>query len=83
MQNPATRGRVTPAAARFTSESLEVYAFERDEATGEMQPSPAPVHIGRLRDFDAMLSRYYRLRGWDESGVPTPETLQRLGLDEW
>ena len=30
-----------------------------------------------------MLSRYYRLRGWDENGVPTPETLRRLELDEW
>jgi len=68
---------------RFTSEPLEVYAFERDETTGGVQPSAEPVHVGRLRDFDAMLSRYYRLRGWDESGVPIPETLRRLGLDEW
>ena len=30
-----------------------------------------------------MLSRYYRLRGWDENDVPTPETLWRLELDEW
>jgi aldehyde:ferredoxin oxidoreductase len=30
-----------------------------------------------------MLSRYYRLRGWDDNGVPTPETLRRLELDKW
>lgn len=63
--------------ARFTAEPLEIYTFDRDGATGE------PVHVGRLRDFEAMLDRYYRLRGWDENGVPTPETLQRLELDEW
>jgi len=60
---------------RFTSEPLEVHTFDRGEITGK------PVHIGRLRDFETMLDRYYRLRGWDENGVPTPETLQRLGLD--
>ena len=62
---------------RFTTEPLEVYAFTRGEAATE------PVHVGLLRDFEAMLSRYYRLRGWDENGIPTPETLRRLELDEW
>jgi len=63
--------------SRFTTEPLEVYAFARDEAT------PEPVHIGRLRDFEAMLSRYYRLRGWDENGIPTSEMLRKLGLVKW
>jgi aldehyde:ferredoxin oxidoreductase len=27
-----------------------------------------------------MLPRYYRVRGWDASGVPTPATLDRLSL---
>ena len=63
--------------ARFTAEPLEIYDLDRDGATGE------PVHVGRLRDFEAMLDRYYRLRGWDKTGVPTPETLQRLELDKW
>jgi len=69
--------------ARFTSEPLEIYAFARDEDTGEVHPSPQPIHVGRLDDFEAMLDRYYHLRGWDENGVPKPETLSRLGLDEW
>jgi aldehyde:ferredoxin oxidoreductase len=68
---------------RFISEPLEIHAFDRDEATGEMHPSPEPVHVGVLRGFDAMLDRYYQLRGWDENGIPTPETLHRLGLDNW
>ena len=27
-----------------------------------------------------MLQEYYEFRGWDEQGVPTVETKQRLGL---
>ncbi len=33
-------------------------------------------------DMDRMLDEYYALRGWDQGGVPTPETLARLGLVE-
>jgi len=31
--------------------------------------------------FSALLGRFYTLMGWDEDGVPTNETLKRLGLD--
>jgi aldehyde:ferredoxin oxidoreductase len=68
--------------SRFTSEPLEVYAIT-SEAQGETHPSSAPVHVGVLRDFEAMLDRYYCLRGWDENGIPTLETLRRLDLDTW
>jgi len=33
--------------------------------------------------LDKMLDEYYRLRGWDvETGIPLPETLRRLGLED-
>jgi aldehyde:ferredoxin oxidoreductase len=28
-----------------------------------------------------MLPKYYKLRGWDENGVPTQKTLNKLDLD--
>ncbi|GAB4313778.1 aldehyde ferredoxin oxidoreductase family protein [Pseudothermotoga elfii] len=31
--------------------------------------------------YDLLLSEYYKLRGWDSNGVPTPETLGRQKLD--
>lgn len=31
-------------------------------------------------DLQKMLDEYYKLRGWDENGIPTKETLQRLKL---
>lgn len=30
--------------------------------------------------FEAMLQEYFRLRGWDQNGIPKPETLAALGL---
>jgi len=31
--------------------------------------------------FNGMLDEYYELHGWDKNGVPSQETLERLGLD--
>ena len=65
---------------RFTSEPLPIHTFTRDEATGEVQKSEQPIHVGLVHDPNAMLDRYYRLRGWDERGLPTAEKLRELGL---
>jgi len=49
------------------------------------EPSPSVAEKGSPLDreaFDGYLTRYYRLRGWDELGIPTEETLRRLRLDE-
>jgi aldehyde:ferredoxin oxidoreductase len=35
-----------------------------------------------LPPFSEMLNEYYRYRGWDESGVPSKEKLQELGLSQ-
>lgn len=32
--------------------------------------------------YETMLDDYYALRGWDADGIPTPETLRALGLDD-
>ena len=45
----------------------------------------APDVIGATIDrkkFNKMIDEYYAHHGWDEEGVPTPETLKRLGLDQ-
>jgi aldehyde:ferredoxin oxidoreductase len=34
-----------------------------------------------LQAFTDTMDDYYRLRGWDENGVPTEEKLQELGID--
>jgi aldehyde:ferredoxin oxidoreductase len=65
---------------RFTKEPAPLYEFESDSLTGEMAALPDPLRFGRVYDLDAMLDRYYSLRGWDDRGKPTWEVLQRLGL---
>jgi len=44
----------------------------------------APDVIGAKIDrekFEKMIDEYYEHHGWDNDGVPTPETLKRLGLE--
>ena len=34
------------------------------------------------KEFEQLKSEYYTLRGWDSNGIPTTETLDKLGLNE-
>lgn len=50
---------------------------------------PTPIGIpgvrGRTIDrekFKKMVDEFYEHHGWDENGMPTPETLQRLNIDK-
>jgi aldehyde:ferredoxin oxidoreductase len=61
--------------ARFTSERLPLYDL-RDTEQEE------PIAYGYFEDFEAMLDRYYDLRGWSREGIPTEETCRRLGLGD-
>jgi aldehyde:ferredoxin oxidoreductase len=39
-------------------------------------------HAGRVPDMAVLLPDYYRERGWDKNGRPTPQKLEELGLAE-
>ena len=43
-------------------------------------PAPSGTAKGKVCELDYMLKEYYQLRGWDDQGVPTKETLARLRL---
>jgi aldehyde:ferredoxin oxidoreductase len=50
---------------------------------------PTPIGLPIVRDkcldrkkFEQMIDEYYELHGWDEDGVPRPETLEKLGLTD-
>lgn len=50
------------------------------------EPTPSGLDIVRDKKLDRekfkeMIDEYYELHGWDENGVPKPETLKKLGLD--
>lgn len=44
------------------------------------EPIPTGPAKGKVSRLPEMLPGYYAVRGWDESGVPTDEKLQELGL---
>ncbi|MGQ9654334.1 MAG: aldehyde ferredoxin oxidoreductase family protein [Thermodesulfobacteriota bacterium] len=46
------------------------------------EPMPSGPAAGHVVEIDALLSDYYVVRGWDREGVPTADTLDRLGLSE-
>ena len=43
-------------------------------------PAPSGTAKGKVSELDKMLPEYYRERGWTPDGVPTNQTLSRLGL---
>ncbi|MBI4296891.1 MAG: aldehyde ferredoxin oxidoreductase family protein [Chloroflexi bacterium] len=51
------------------------------------EPTPAGLAKNRGKKLDReqyerMLDENYEMHGWDKNGVPRPETLKRLGLDQ-
>ncbi len=44
------------------------------------EPAKTGPAKGLVNGLDKMLPEYYELRGWSKDGVPTKETLARLGL---
>jgi aldehyde:ferredoxin oxidoreductase len=54
-----------------------------ERITRETVPSgPTKGRILTEDMYARMLDEYYQARGWDEDGVPTPETIRKLSLDE-
>lgn len=47
------------------------------------EPIVAGPSKGEIWDRERLIPEYYETRGWDENGVPTPETLKKLGLEEY
>ncbi|MFW9880759.1 MAG: aldehyde ferredoxin oxidoreductase C-terminal domain-containing protein, partial [Candidatus Thorarchaeota archaeon] len=50
---------------------------------------PTPIGLPRVKGlkidkdkFEKMLDEHYNLHGWDKNGIPTEETLQKLGIDK-
>jgi aldehyde:ferredoxin oxidoreductase len=58
------------------SEDLPVRFKEEPLADG-----PAAGHRFVDEDIARLRADYYQVRGWDENGVPRPETLARLGVE--
>ncbi|MGD2143360.1 MAG: aldehyde ferredoxin oxidoreductase C-terminal domain-containing protein, partial [Anaerolineae bacterium] len=54
-----------------------------ERITQEKVPSgPTEGRILTQEMYEVMLDEYYEARGWDKDGMPTPEAVRRLGLEE-
>lgn len=51
--------------------------FEEAPSQGKLKG----IKVNREK-YDQMLSWYYEIRGWDQNGIPSRDTLTRLGLTE-
>jgi len=90
MMNLSTGANYTPEEALKAAE--RVYNLERmfllkagsteDTLPHRMlhEPLPDGPAKGKVVELDKMLPEFYKLRGWDEKGVPTKEKLMELGL---
>jgi aldehyde:ferredoxin oxidoreductase len=38
--------------------------------------------VVKQKEFDIGLDDYYKVRGWTKNGVPTPEKLKEVGLED-
>jgi len=62
--------------------------FRREDDSAPLRFLEEPIKNARattgqtIHSLGAMLDKYYAMRGWDESGVPTPEKLKELGLED-
>ena len=46
------------------------------------EPLPEGPYRGQVTHLEPMLNEYYRIRGWDEEGIPTEETVKKTGLKD-
>ena len=47
------------------------------------EPTPSGPNKGHyisLEELDDLLDAYYSARGWDKNGIPTKETIERVGM---
>ncbi|MFB6361263.1 MAG: aldehyde ferredoxin oxidoreductase family protein [Halobacteriales archaeon] len=70
---------------RLVNDGRDVASRETDDLPYRVKHEPIPegpaagMHCPP-EELDRLLDEYYSFRGWDSTGQPEPETLERLGL---
>lgn len=72
--------RISTLARLFNVREGFTRAQDTLPARNLSQPLVVGAGSGQVVELAPMLDEYYRLMGWDENGVPTPERLQELGV---
>jgi aldehyde:ferredoxin oxidoreductase len=81
MVGPVTVNEYESRADRYDKQLLEEAEIDpRGLTTEEKMAALRSFREGR---YEQLVDAVYARRGWDSRGVPTVETLQRLGLDQF
>jgi len=44
---------------------------------------PAKDRVLSKKEFQQSIQEYYKIRGWDQNGIPTEKKLKKLDLDSY
>jgi aldehyde:ferredoxin oxidoreductase len=79
MVGPVTTMEYESRVERYDKQLREEAGIDPTEMNTEEKM--AAVRKYREDRYEQLVDAVYKRRGWDENGIPTLETLQRLGLD--
>jgi len=76
---PATEEEYTSREERYDKQLKEEIGIDPEgKSTREKMDI---LREYRYKRYNALVDAVYKIRGWDENGVPTPERLHELGID--
>jgi aldehyde:ferredoxin oxidoreductase len=76
---PATADEYEARAERYDDQLRDQLGLNPERMTLEQRMAALREH--REKQYDLLTSAVYERRGWTKNGVPTLETLKRLGMD--
>ena len=79
--------RVWHLTRAFSVREIQGFGRSHDQPPARFHKDPVPFgpnqgHKLTQQEIQALLDEYYQARGWDENGIPTPETLREQGLED-
>ncbi|HIJ55316.1 MAG TPA: aldehyde ferredoxin oxidoreductase family protein [Deltaproteobacteria bacterium] len=79
--------RIWHLTRAFSAREIPGFGRHLDYPPPRFYDKPVPSgpndgHCLTKAEIDTLLDEYYRARGWSKGGIPTKETLRRVGLDD-
>jgi aldehyde:ferredoxin oxidoreductase len=75
---PVTKEEYESRAERYDAQLREIGFGPQDKSTEEKL---AALRAHRERRYESLIDAVYKRRGWTPEGIPTLETVKRLGID--